>query len=297
VADWPSWANDLLAVGLLVFSTAGFLVLAALLGGRSSRVAGRSTDTTRRDRLFDWLSRRSRLFVPTVFALVLVAVPTAYTIFPEWGADARTGWRVSILAGWIVLAGMGALLTTATDRRLHAMVAEERLEQVRAARRSQISDQFRVILVPGVADIPPQYQFTVYVPTPNNAFLIPVFPPALDYTDPAIFPVGAGATGKAWQSPDGSFVVVGDAVSGPEHGLSKAQSTRYGSYQAAAATVIYAEDRRPVGVLTAIGRVDDHFFTDAEGRGVAALRTVAGGVAWLMPSAVAWMLPSPVKVD
>jgi len=230
--------------------------------------------------------------VPIAFGVVLVALPTAYTIFPEWGSDARTEWRLGILALWLVVAVVGAWLTTSGDSRLHTLVRQEAAQRDRAQRRAAITVQFQNILVPGVAGIPVQYQFTVYGPSPDGRFLIPLLPPALNSNDTAIFPVGAGATGKAWESRDGAFVVVGEAVSTAEHGLTPAQRRRYGSYGAVAATVMLDENDEPVGVLTAIAREDDGFFTDETGVGVAALRSVADAVGWLMPEAVVWLMPT-----
>jgi len=101
MASWPGWANGLLAAGLGLVTTVGFVALASCIGGREIQA---EPQMKRNGRFIEWLSRRSRLFLPAMVAVVLVAVPTAYTIFPEWGSDARTSWRFTILGLWIAFA-------------------------------------------------------------------------------------------------------------------------------------------------------------------------------------------------
>jgi len=232
--------------------------------------------------------RRRRLLIPVAFGVVLVAVPTAYSIFPGW-ARAWAGWRALTLVAWLVAAVVGVRLTAKADSDLQASVSQEQRQAQRVERRATISDRFRALLVPGAGGIPAHYQVTVYGPSPDGRFLIPLFPPALDYADPAIFPSGAGAVGRAWEADDGVFVVVGQAVSDDTYGLTAAQHRRYRMYQAVATAVIHDYRSRPIGVLSAISSHHDTFFLQEDG--VDALRDLADGLSWLVPQALAWMMP------
>lgn len=233
-------------------------------------------------------SRRRRLLIPVTFGVVLVGVPTAYTIFPGW-SRVGVGWRSLIMSAWLAAAIVGVSLTAKADSDLQASVSQEQRQAQRVERRATISDHFRALLVPGAGGIPAHYQVTVYGPSPDGRFLIPLFPPALDTADQAIFPSGAGAVGRAWEADDGVFVVVGQAVSDDTYGLTAGQCRRYRMYKAVAAAVIHDHRSRPIGALTAISSHNDHFFLHEDG--VAALRDLAGGLSWLVPPAVIWMMP------
>ncbi len=231
--------------------------------------------------------RRQRLLIPVFLGVLLVVVPTVFAVFPSW-ADWPAWSRSLVLIGWLGIAVGAVWLTSRADRLLHEAVEQDSRSAVLAVQRAAISDQFRSLLVPWIGGLPEQYHLTVYGPTPDQRFLIPVFPPALSFEDPAIFPSGAGATGKAWESPDGTFVVTGEGVSSSEHGLTAIQQRRYRMFATVAATVIRGARGTPIGVLTAIGREDDGFFDDG---GVEVLAQLADGLAWLIPQAVEWMMP------
>jgi hypothetical protein len=227
--------------------------------------------------------------------VLLLAVPTGFAIFPHWGRwplDARE----LIMIGWVLIAALAGWLTITADRDLHAAVQAEREQIIRAERRAALADHLRVLLAPGANGIPERYIFTLYGPSPDGEFLIPLYPPALSVEDTAIFQVGSGATGKAWASPDdGTFVVLGEAVWTAVHGLTDAQSDRYRPFEVVAATVVFDADDNPIGVLTALAREDEGFFE--AGDGIAALEELADSVAWIVPEAVRWMPPTGEEVS
>jgi hypothetical protein len=229
-----------------------------------------------------------RILIPAFFGIILVALPTTYALFPGLAERSRRerGW---ILAGWLLAAAMGVGLTTLADARLHRAIQRDERRTLLAERRATVRDQFRGLLLPGVGGIPEQYHITVYAPSEDGAFLIPIYPPAINSSDTAIFAAGSGATGKAWEAPDDVFVVKGAAVSNDLHGLTTLQRQRYRMFSLVAATVVRGLDDKPIGVLTAIGRVDDGFFDILEG--AEALNRLADGIAWLIPEAAQCMMP------
>ena len=225
------------------------------------------------------------LLGPVVVGIVLVAVPTAFTVFPHW-ATWSMPIRAVILVGWLLLAIAGVLITAVTNSRLQAAL-------VREERRANLESHFRSLLDPSVSGLPDQYQFTVY--TNVAEFFVPVYPRILSPADPAIFPTGAGATGKAWAHPDRSFAVVGDAVSSGEHGLTPEQNQRFAAFRSVAATVIRDDADARLGVLSAIGRIDDGEFTE-KAAGIEVLRGLANNLSHLMSDAKIWMLPTRIEV-
>jgi hypothetical protein len=220
--------------------------------------------------------------------VILIAVPTLFAIFPGW-----TQWpvddRTRVFVGWIFIAVVGAGLTAFADERLHAGIEADQRAAIRAEHRATLRDHFRSILVPGIGGLPPQYHLTVFAPTKDKKFLIPVYPPALGFTDPAIFPVGAGAVGKAWEEHSGVYVVTGSAVSTGDHGLTAVQQRRYKMFDTVAAAAITDDHGAPIGVLGAIGRDESGFFDQESG--VELLKDLAQGVAWLIQASVQWMMP------
>lgn len=233
-------------------------------------------------------ARSRRVFVPVGFAVVLVGVPTVFAIFPglaQWPTPRKLG----VTAAWVVLAFLGAILTARADQHLHEVVATESESIVVAEHRATIREVFSTLLQPAIGGIPEQYHLSVYAPSPDKRFLVPVFPAAVNFSDPAIFPVDAGAVGKAWTAGTGVVVIKGSAVSDRSHGLTALQSRRYGIFGTVAATTIRDERDEPIGVLCAIGRDDDGFFDTGDGARL--MRSLAESVAWLIPDAVRWMVP------
>jgi hypothetical protein len=211
-----------------------------------------------------------------------------FGIFPTW-SGLWIVWRVLIAVGWLTIAVAAIWLSAVSDDELQERVAAGEDRAVLAEHRALLRDQLQSLLVPGVGGLPLQYQVTLYAPSPDGRFLIPLYPPALSLRDPAIFAVGAGAVGKAWEEPDEIFVVKGEAVSSAEHGLTAEQSRRYKRFHVVAALSVRDDEDHPIGVLTAIGRDDDGFFDTEAGAEV--LDSLADTISWLMPEAIEWMMP------
>lgn len=226
--------------------------------------------------------------------VILVAVPTLFAIFPAW-TTLWFPWRILVAAGWLGAAVGAVVVAAVSDDELHGRVDASVQRAILAERRDVMRDHLQALLVPGAGGLPPQYQVTLYAPSADGAYLVPLYPPALSARDPAIFPVGAGATGKVWLQPDEIFVAKGPAVSNQEHGLSLRQSRRYGPFQTVAASVIRDDDDVPVGVITALGREDDGAFDDETG--AEQLESLGHMIAWLIPSAVECMMLTKDDTD
>lgn len=225
--------------------------------------------------------------MPVLFGLVLVSLPTYFGTFPS-----DTNWniwvRIAIITAWVVAAVVGIFLTAKADESLHKEVEKQKESVLGASNRIIMLEKFRSMLVPGLANIPTEYQLTVYAPSSDKQFLVPVYPPVLNNADPAIFAPGAGATGQAWENPGTVFVVIGSGISDDTHSLTGIQQRRSSIFNVVAATVITDENDRSIGVLSALGHKDDDFFrTEPGGK---ALREVANTIAWAIPDAVKWLM-------
>jgi hypothetical protein len=262
-----------------------------MVGRRQPKRDGTATQiATQNARSGSWTATTLRIvrFVGAVlFGLALVAVPTAYSIFPGltlWSRDKR--WLV--LVSWLFLAVVGTAASVVANNALHAGIERDEKRLVVAEHRSVIRDHFRTLFAPDATGFPPIYQFTVYAPTPDEAYLVPVYPPIVSANDPAIFPSGAGATGLAWEE-KAPVIVYGAAVSDSQHGLTLLQQRRYAGFSIVVATIIYDLDETPLGVLSVIGR-DDGFFDNDDA--LTSMDNVADDIAWLMSEAIRWMMPT-----
>ena len=127
-------------------------------------------------------------------AIGLVAVPTAFTVFPTW-ATWPTPVRAAILVAWLAVAITGVVITNRANKQIrHFLELEER----RAVLQGSFREPAESVRKRVARTIPIHGLFSV----PVGGYLVPVFPRIADTADPAIFPNWAGATGKAWKSPE-----------------------------------------------------------------------------------------------
>jgi len=243
----------------------------------------------------DGRGRLVRLLKPVSIGLFLVAIPTAFSVFPQWG-EWPPGIRVVVLLSWLVAATFAVWITAKGDSQRDEALNKDYEAAKRNERRTALTGQFDSLLGPRKSGFDEHYNFTVYVPVCH--YLVPIYPRIVHTSDPSIFPIGEGATGKAWdrRAEDREFKVLGSAVSNDEHGLTKEQQRRFANFQTVAATVIRDERNHPVGVLTVIGRAADGVFRDG-GDGMVGLRRLADNIAHLVPAARDWMLPHPDEED
>ena len=246
--------------------------------------------------LGDWWRSRSqfwlrtvRLFGVIVVGLALVVLPTAVALFP-YLAKLPGSDRVRMLLGWIAVAIIAVGVTTVANDRLQGQVESQRAAVVTAEQRAVIRERLAGLLTPGGGGLPPIYSLTVYAPSPDGNYLIPVFPRVVSLADPAIFLVGVGSTGKAWQGPDETVLITGPAVWSDQYGLTPLQQRCFRSYDVVASVVIKNRVRQSVGVLSAISRTNDGFLDRESGMQV--LQSIAAEIAWVMPEAIHWMLPT-----
>lgn len=204
---------------------------------------------------YDWL--RGRRLLAVVLALVLVAVPTAFGIFPELISDVTLGDRAWIMGAWVTIAGFTAVAAM-TERSEGQSMA---LEHLRLLTRSYL----KLALDPKNSGIPVLYEVTVYFDD-DQGHLLPWFPRSIrGLNDPRVFAYGKGATGKAFSAND-PIAVVGDAVSSDEYGLTPSQQEFFARYRVVVAVPITElGSGRVLGALTVINTHNDEMFVTDEG--------------------------------
>ena len=197
--------------------------------------------------------------------VALLAVPTVFTVVPGWtGWNGR--WRAAILVAWFIVAVAIVFAETVRGEAISDLTTE-RAALLKYLRLTGMNDVLAALLRPGTRDIPDSYEFTLYLFVEARNELSPYYPklnPRRD-PDPRIFAAGKGATGSAWQDQE-VVVVRGDDVSNAAYGLSPAQQEFYKGYRSVASAVVWEENTRPLGVVTALSRADDGYFAKEGGR-------------------------------
>jgi hypothetical protein len=187
-------------------------------------------------------------------ALALVAVPTAYGIWP-WFADEDSWKKAAIGLAWLVLA---ALLTFTAVRRDEGIdrAIRERSATVRAAHAVALDKTVHALC--STLEGLPGFEATVYLPEGDR--LVPIWPivPTTIGADPRVFDVGKGATGTAWRD-KATTLVVGDAVANDDFQLNPGQRTYFAKYRTVVSAVMRSESDMPVGVITLLSEQEGHF--------------------------------------
>lgn len=200
-----------------------------------------------------------------VAGVALFAVPTVFTVVPGW-TRWNGGWRAAILAAWFLIAVAIVFAETVRGEAIQELTAD-RAALLKYLRLTGMSDVLSALLRGGTRDIPESYEFTLYLFVDNRNELWPYYPklnPRRD-RDPRIFVSGKGATGTAWQDQE-VVVVRGDDVSNEAYGLTAVQQEFYKGFRSVASAVVWEENTRPIGVVTALGKVDDGYFAREGGR-------------------------------
>lgn len=200
--------------------------------------------------------RRARALAAGV---ALIAVPTVFTVMPSW-TDWHWAWRTLILVAWLAVAAAIVWAEMARGEKLESLTAD-RAQLLRNLRMTGLTGVLTALLRSGTRDMPDSYEFTLYLYDEGSRSLIPRFPrltPTPD-PDPRIFMPGNGATGSCWEDED-VVVVRGEDVSSEAYGLTPIQQAHYAGYQSVAAAVVWQENIRKIGVVTAISKDDDRYF-------------------------------------
>lgn len=209
--------------------------------------------------------------------VILLAVPTFFTVIPGWTSWSGW-WRGAVLLVWLIVAGVAVYRQTVEQDALRDVTAD-RAALLRYLRLTGLRDLLEALLRPGTRGIPEHYDFTLYRYVERYDELVAYWPtltPKQD-PDPRNFKPGRGATGTAWEEQQ-IVVVRGDDVSNEAYELTPIQQQFYEGYRSVASAVIWEENTRPIGVVTALSREDDRYFEGAAARDSLRLLAEALGV-------------------
>jgi hypothetical protein len=192
--------------------------------------------------------------------VVLVLVPTLFTVFPRWSDWALTP-KLLVLAGWL----LGALVVV----RAGARDSEHVRDLVGTVRRRRDAGReaagrfiLRELLRPDAAGFPAHYEFRLFLPDPTGQRLMPEYESA-GPSPSAGWDIGQGATGTAWASR--SYVRVrGTAVSDGTYGLSDEQQEQYRGLRVVAAAPVFNARVEPIAVLSVSSSHDDGFLFEGD---------------------------------
>jgi hypothetical protein len=208
---------------------------------------------------------------PLIVGLALLAVPTVYTLFaPEVVAPVvgASSFKLRVLVGaiWAAFAVIAIIRQGSLDRRMQRVLGgrlDERAEVVRVA----VDEILGALVDSGTQGTPMGFSWRVFVFDDVRALLLPLYPAGSDTEVAELsFKSGDGAAGRAFR--DGGIVVVlGDAVSNTDYGLTTEQQTRFARYKSVAAAQMSWEGH-PMGSLCAISESEDGYFSTAPGRAV-----------------------------
>lgn len=234
----------------------------------------RRSTVTRWQRARQWITEH-RLIVTAALAVVLVAVPTTYTVFGAELGDDPVAVRFVVIGFWLLIAAAAAFVASRREERQERQLdwlTKQREEDQGYRIWRDLDPVFRSLLF-APAGIPRSYGFTVYIYDEQTNRLTPYWPTSED-DDVKSFAPGAGATGTAWEQ-EKTTVVTEDAVSDATYGLTSAQQEFFADYRAVVAEpVLWQGDI--IGVLTGISHADDGFFETE--LGLEAIRDLAAVV-------------------
>lgn len=235
---------------------------------------------------------RGNRAVAAVGALVLLAVPTAATLFP--GAIERTdrGRRILVMVVWLLLAAVTAVASqsrrpagpgsadawvvtdssspdssSTADPAAGDRAAVDRSRQVVADhQRRVLSDVLAAVLDPRASGVPASYSVTLSI-ADGRRRLVPWFPPGTaGPADPRVFGDGQGVTGSAYADRR-MTCAVGDGVSHETLGLTPAQRQLFAPYRIVVAVPVQRVGGAVVGALTVMAEENDGTFVSTDGRG------------------------------
>jgi len=203
----------------------------------------------------------ARRTVAVLAGLLLVLVPTLFSLFPEW-----QGWsaavRVAVLLVWVLAAVLVVTATTHQSEQVDKLLEgpQGRRERQRMLAGARL---LRALLSAEQTGLPEPYEFRVFLPSEDGERLLPSFESG-GLEESEGWEAGQGATGYAW-SRDAYVTVSGDAVSDGTYGLTQDQQRRYANLEVVAAAPVHNARNRVIAVLSVSSTNDDGRLTGPEG--------------------------------
>lgn len=185
-------------------------------------------------------------------ALVIVFVPTAWSVFPGWG-EWNIDIRILAMVGW-VLAAVVVVVTTDKQNRMLAYLMGDVSESVRL-RKEAAGLRAITMLLSNPPDPFRGCRVSVFVADPGSSVLRH-FVDSHPHEPRDNFEVGQGATGYAFMRNE-QVRVRGVTVSDGSYGLDTEMCDHYKKYQVVISTCMWDYNNSPIGVLSTMATEDD----------------------------------------
>ena len=206
---------------------------------------------------------RGNRLAAVLAALLLVALPTVFALFPALTVRLNIFRREMLMLGWLIVAIFTVVASQTRESEKDARAAKAQ-DTAQASQRLLLRQYLTVLLNPRNTQIPATYEISIYIRDTEADLLFPWFPTrTTNRQDPTVFEYRQGATGTAFVERK-AVVAVGDAVSSGEYGLTEAQQRRYADYVIVAAVPIRLLGGQLVGVLGAISKQNDGRFSSSD---------------------------------
>jgi hypothetical protein len=228
---------------------------------------GEERQRMERSELYRYL--RGNRTVAAVCALVLLAVPTAATLFPGLIERTDRGRRILIMVVWLLLAAVTVLASL--SRRPAGAVAgswddDPSQRAVADHQRRVLADVLRAVLDPRTSGVPTSYSVTLSM-ADSHQRLFPWFPVGVqDPADPRVLDQGQGVTGSAYGDRR-MTCAVGEGVTHETLGLTPAQQQLFAPYRIVVAVPVQRVGGTVMGALTVMAAANDGTFVSTDGRG------------------------------
>lgn len=214
------------------------------------------------------MDRRARSDITwgqVLLGIVLVAVPTTFTVL-GFELTAIPKWVKGLaLGGWVVVAAILVWHGVRRDRSIAEVTAAVALQrdQIRNAAEGMIFD---VLLMSGKL-FPESYSFIAYLYDEAQDLLVPIWPRDMSPGRAALvsFKPGKGATGLAWERED-VVAITGEAVYNDDHNLTPEQQAHWKGHEVVVSAPIFTDTQVKIGALTGISKPDDRYFEELQGQ-------------------------------
>lgn len=187
-----------------------------------------------------------------VCGLMLVLIPTLFTVVPELAEQLHVAVRGLVVLLW---ASLALIVVVATTRQ--GVLVDELADKRRARRGAQSELAARVLLQTLLRHhgFPGHYQFRLFFYDEEQRKLVPAYDPNGAAASTGWKP-GQGVTGMAYQT--GNYQQArGTGLTEARWGLTPAQKQRYAAMAVVAAVPIKDDDDRLLAVLTGSSEKDD----------------------------------------
>jgi hypothetical protein len=203
-----------------------------------------------------WDSPLSSTPAAVIFGVLLVLVPTVYSIFPGLtGRGPRE--RMAVTAGWGVVALLVVLGATRQSQLLADLMRVPRRRRDLARR---VAGQRLIELALQHHGFPEQYRFRLYLLDQDQGVLMPVYDQD-DVKKAQGWAIGRGATGRAWQTESYQTLRGSQVIDG----LKPEEQERYEKLKVVASVPVTNARRDVIGVLTGYGICDDGVLVSESG--------------------------------